>query len=175
MGNSYPDKTNASGVWKINEISKNKVTHNTYPDGSKRALFGGGAPGISDVMDFITFSTTGDATDFGNLSAARDLNGGGSSATRALCAGGQAPGVSNVIDFVTISATGNAADFGDLTDQRGYCAGMANDTRQITSGGLDPGFSNIIDFVEIATTGNAVDIVKFNFYSCFKYKLCFTN
>ena len=158
MGNSYPDKTNASGIWKINEISKNKVTNKNFPNGGARGLWmGGGAPGISDVMDFITFSTTVDATDFGNLSAARDLLGGGSSATRALSAGGQAPGVSNVIDFVTIAATGNASDFGDLTDQRGYCAGMANDTRQITSGGLDPGFSNIIDFVEMASTGNAVD------------------
>ena len=152
MGNSYPDKTNSSGIWKINEISKNKVTNKNFPNGGARGLWmGGGAPGISDVMDFITFSTTGDATDFGNLSAARDLHGGGSSATRALSAGGQAPGVSNVIDFVTIAATGNASDFGDLTDQRGYCAGMANDTRQITSGGLDPGYSNIIDFVEMAS------------------------
>jgi len=158
MGNSYPDKTNASGVFNVNDISKNKVTHKNFPNGGARGLWmGGEAPGISDVMDFITFSSTGDATDFGNLTAARGLNGGGASATRALCSGGQAPGVSNVIDFVTISTAANAADFGDLTDQRGYCAGMANDTRQITSGGLDPGFSNIIDFVEMASTGNAVD------------------
>ena len=158
MGNSYPSKYNSSGIWSISDIYKNKITHKTYPNGGVRGLWmGGGAPGISDVMDFITFSTTGDATDFGNLSAARDLNGGGANSIRALCAGGQAPGVSNVIDFVTISTAANATDFGDLTDQRGYCAGMANDTRQITSGGLDPSFSNIIDFVEIATTGNAVD------------------
>ena len=158
MGTSYPDKTNSSGIWKINEISKNKVTNKNFPNGGARGLWmGGGAPGNSDVIDFVTFSTTADATDFGNLSAARSLNGGGANSIRSICAGGQAPGVSNVIDFVAIASTGNASDFGDLTDQRGYCAGMANDTRQITSGGLDPGFSNIIDFVEIATTGNAVD------------------
>ena len=42
MGNSYPDRTNASGVWKINEISKNKVTHKNFPRGSTRGLFSGG-------------------------------------------------------------------------------------------------------------------------------------
>ena len=29
MGSSYPSRFNANGVWKVNEISKNKVTDNT--------------------------------------------------------------------------------------------------------------------------------------------------
>ena len=127
MGNSYPDKTNASGVWKINEISKNKVTNKNFPNGGARGIWmGGEAPSISDVMDFITFSSTGDATDLGNLTAARGLNGGGASATRALCSGGQAPGVSNVIDFVTISTAANAADFGDLSTENQSINGTSN-------------------------------------------------
>ena len=41
-------------------------------DGGVRGLFGGGAtPSNSDVIDFITISTTGDATDFGNLTDER--------------------------------------------------------------------------------------------------------
>ena len=39
-------------------------------DGGVRGLFGGGAtPSNSDVIDFITISTTGDATDFGDTTA----------------------------------------------------------------------------------------------------------
>ena len=46
-------------------------------DGGARGLFGGGAtPSNSDVIDFITISTAGNATDFGDLSTARrDLAG----------------------------------------------------------------------------------------------------
>jgi hypothetical protein len=158
MGNSYPSKYNSSGIWSISDIYKNKVTHKTYPNGGARGLFmGGEAPSASNVIDFITFSTTGDATDFGNLVAATGLLAGGANSTRAISSGGLAPSNTDTINFMTISTTANATDFGNLTDARSYLAGMANDTRQITSGGLDPGFSNIIDFVEIATTGNAID------------------
>ena len=158
MATSYPDRTNARGIWKLSDITKNIKTEGTFPNGGARGLWmGGGDPSISEVIDYLTFSTAGDASDFGNLTDARSLNGGGSNAIRALCAGGQAPGVSNVIDYITISTTGNAADFGDLTDQRGYIAGLANDTRQVSTGGLDPSHSNIMDYVQIASTGNAID------------------
>ena len=31
MGKSYPDRTNATGIWKISDIYKNKITDGTYP------------------------------------------------------------------------------------------------------------------------------------------------
>ena len=38
---------------------------------------GGGQPANSNVIDYITFSTTGNATDFGDLTQARqDISGG---------------------------------------------------------------------------------------------------
>jgi hypothetical protein len=158
MATSYPDRTNARGIWRISEITKSIKTNKNFPNGGARGLWmGGGDPSLNDTIDYITFSTTGDSVDFGNLSAARDLNGGGANSTRAISAGGQTPGVSDIIEYVAISTTGNATDFGNLTDARGYTAGMANDTRQVTTGGLDPSHSNIMDYVEIASTGNAVD------------------
>ena len=36
-----------------------------------RGIFAGGQPGPSNVMDYITIASTGDAADFGDLSAAR--------------------------------------------------------------------------------------------------------
>jgi len=32
MGKSYPDRYNSSGVWKINEISKNRQTNKNFPE-----------------------------------------------------------------------------------------------------------------------------------------------
>ena len=63
-------------------------------------------------------ASTGDMTDFGNLTAARYDLATVSNSTRGVSGGGAAPGVSNVLDYVTIASTGNAADFGDLTAVR---------------------------------------------------------
>ena len=91
---------------------------------------GGETPSNSDVIDYITFSTTGDATDFGNLTVARNWVGGASSSTRGLTAGGRTQN-QDVIDYVTINTTGNATDFGDLTSARYSVNGASNTLRAV--------------------------------------------
>jgi len=89
-------------------------------NGGARALFAGGlgTPGsIQDRIDFISTSSTGDASDFGDLTASRFGGAGGSSRTRGVFMGGGTPTRLDVIDFVTIASTGDAADFGNLTVQ----------------------------------------------------------
>ena len=129
-------------------------------DGGVRGLFGGGEAGAnneSDRIDFITISTQGDATDFGNLSASRSHLGGCADRTRGLFMGGRtAPGGhSEVVDFITISTAGHATDFGDLTQSRSRTTGFNNSTRGVRAGG-DP-FTDTIDFGTIQTTGNFID------------------
>lgn len=81
---------------------------------STRTVFSGGwSNNPTNVLDYVTTATTGDATDFGDLTSARDYVAGASSNTRGVTGGGTTSG-SNVIDYVTIATTGNAADFGDL-------------------------------------------------------------
>ena len=75
------------------------------------------------AIDYITIDTTGNASDFGDATAARYSMGGACDATRGLQAGGyqtQGGGGSNldVIDYITIDTTGNASDFGDLLVSR---------------------------------------------------------
>ena len=98
---------------------------------STRGLFGGGrtspAAAISDVIDYVTIATTGNATDFGNLLAATSFIRGCSSQTRAVWGGGQAPGAQNVMQYVTISTTGNAIDFGDLDDGTPFSISVCSD------------------------------------------------
>ena len=106
-------------------------------------------------MDMIEIATTGDATDFGDLSVRRSP-GSCSSSTRGVAAGGADPSVFSTIDYVIISSSGGANDFGDLTKARRSLASMSNSTRGFFVGGVDPNaVLTIIDFVNLATTGDA--------------------
>ena len=134
---------------------------------STRGVFGGGRTKDPDVspditVDFITLSTSGEETKFGDLTAARDYPSGASSSTRGLFAGGSpdpssAANVSDIIDYFTIATESIAIDFGNLTAAR-HVGSASNNTRAINGGGyVSSALVNTIDYVTIATTGNAVD------------------
>jgi hypothetical protein len=128
---------------------------------STRALFAGGSTTSStatlvNTIDYITIATTGNATDFGDLTVSRNFLAGSASSTRGVFGGGYT--VTNVIDYVTIASTGDATDFGDLSVARNRLASCASDTRSIFGGGYDGSNNlNVIDYITIASTGNATD------------------
>ncbi len=151
---------NGDKWWEIDSTSPEAQT------GGTRGLMAGGAnPGYSDVIDYINISTTGNATDFGNLLNAQYMLSGCASRTRGLFHGFQGdPNTrDNVIEYVTISSTGNAADFGDLTvisSSGGQCWGSSG-TRALMALGWEftPSSNavNTVEYVEIASTGNSKD------------------
>ena len=111
-------------------------------------------------MDYFTMSTTGNYTDFGDLTQARNRLTAFANNTRGCWAGGNPS--TNIIDYVYIQSTGTADDFGDLSVAgRQSVGGASSSTRGLIFGGLsgsDPyTYHNIIDFVTIASTGNAID------------------
>ena len=127
-----------------------------------RAIFGGGyTPSPADetnTIEFVTIASTGNATNFGDLTSARFDPAACSSSTRGVFAGGREPAEVVTIDYVTIASTGDATDFGDLTQARSAAAGMSNSIRGVFAGGADhPLYYNTIDYITIATTGNAQD------------------
>lgn len=80
--------------------------------------------GDSAAIDYITIQTTGNASDFGDLTAYKSGLTGTGNGTYATFAGGDASGTrTNVIEVVTVSTPANAADFGDLTAGREAPAG----------------------------------------------------
>ena len=86
---------------------------------STRAIFCGedkSGDTITNVIEFITIATTGNATDFGDATSAITTVANLFSSTRGVFSGGY-NGSSNVnsIQFVEIATTGNAQDFGDCT------------------------------------------------------------
>ena len=127
-----------------------------------RGIFAGGlsapnglnTPKISNI-NFITFASKGDSTNFGNLISRRSSLGGGySSGTRGVFAGGSNH---SEMDYITIASTGNATKFGDLNSDHKNRTSFSSKTRGITAGGRNPAATNVIEFAEIATTGNAQD------------------
>ena len=109
----------------------------------------------ADFISFVTIASTGDASDFGDLTQAGISSGGGCSPTRGVFMGRQPVSGStlNTIDFITIASAGNAQDFGDMPAGRKIGAGASNSTRAIAAG-CD---GNEIECLNIASTGNATD------------------
>ena len=137
--------------------------------GRGRGFFGGGY-GASpypelNVIDMIEVATTGNATDFGDLTIGRTANGMGCSSTRGLFAAGRFPGPNNdqsQIDYITTSSGGGANDFGNLNNLPCTATGFSDATRAIYAGGYDARTSPYLRFramsyVTIASTGDSSD------------------
>ena len=114
----------------------------------------------TNVMDFVTMASQGNAIDFGDTynGDKYGFNGAGSDRTRGVRFGGGSPAPfnTNIIDFITIQSTGNSLDFGDMTSNTTYNCAAASSVRALSAGdGVNSDAA--IDAVTISTTGNAVD------------------
>ena len=127
----------------------------------------GGSPGKGvNMIDYITFATTGDSTDFGDLTVARRGLSACSSPTRTVWGGGyiKPSNHTQIIDFVTTQTQGNATKFGELTLSRGQMGSVSSPTRGVWFAGSiygpdAPAYTiyNVIDYITIASEGNATD------------------
>ena len=128
---------------------------------STRSVFCGGYTGPgggagTNIIDYVTTQTLGNAADFGDLLAVGGVpnDSGCSNSTRGLICGSRSPSGINNIEYVTIATLGNATDFGDMLWTGSYGCATAGGTRGIIvrgNGGAD------ISYVNILSTGNAVD------------------
>jgi len=111
----------------------------------------------SNRIDTMSLSTTGNSSDFGDLTVSRHGPATLASSTRGVFAGGHNSN-SVTIDYVTILTSGNATDFGDMITTNGaYSGGLSNDTRGLIFGGDEAAYYNQIQYITIASTGNAQD------------------
>ena len=81
---------------------------------------------ITNVIQFVTIATLGNAQDFGDLTYNSRLMGSASSTTRGIFAGGLNPTVLNTISYVQIMSTGDSIDFGDMTSTSYGVSGLSN-------------------------------------------------
>ena len=98
---------------------------------------GGYNPAYTNIIDYVTIATTGNATDFGDLfTTVYSIAGCSASHTRGMVNGGYAPSPGayiNTIQFITFASTGNAEDWGDMANARGGYLGGTSDSH----GGLE--------------------------------------
>jgi len=134
------------------------ICGSTYYGGSPQATR------ANQALEYVTISTTGNGTDFGDFSGSFGNSGACGNGVRAVIAAGEfgsGDGAtlsnSNIMEYVTIASTSNATDFGDLSVTRKLIDGVGNGTRGIFGGGQATGQSNIIDYITIASTGDASD------------------
>ena len=109
---------------------------------------GGGAPYSTNVIDYITIASTGNATDFGDLTASKEHMGNGVVSNKTL---GYFFEDNDFANYVTIATTGNATAT-SLSTNASHEMGVASDaTRGLLAGGTT------IEFFEIGTSISASD------------------
>jgi hypothetical protein len=124
-------------------------------------------PGFTNVIDYVTIATTGNATDFGDTSVTLSDMGACSSTTRAVYAGGyRGSSPLSGMGYVTIASTGNSTSFGTLSPSVVWVAGCSNNTRGLFAGGATSATTtaavNNIEYITIASTGNTTDFGDLN-------------
>ena len=82
----------------------------------------------TNVIDYVTIASTGNATHFGELTVSRGFGGATSTQTRGIFGGMRfQPAINNVIDYISMQNGGAAIDFGDLALTRKE-VGMTSDS-----------------------------------------------
>ena len=144
-------------------LTASRLTHGCGVSSPTRGVWGGGdlynpSTNATNTVDYITISTTGNASDFGDLTVARKAVAGCANATRGVWSGGYNPTYVNTMDYLTLATLGNAIDFGDSTWTGAYKSGASSPTRGTWSGGRIPGDRrNTIDYSQIMSRGNSTD------------------
>ena len=144
------DATTDDNVWK-GQLGTDVELAKWY---GERGIFFGGT--TTNEINYITISTPGNSTDFGNLASGnRNWIVGVSNGTRGIGGMGYVSGVVNTLEYITTATTGNATDFGESTLAGYHGSGaVSNGTRGVWGGRSD---NVTMDYVTIATAGNATD------------------
>ena len=124
-----------------------------------RGIFGGGNPGATNVISYISIQTLGATADFGDLTKSEAPSMASNAVRGIYFAGEVTPGNNtSIIDFITIATLGDAQDFGDSTYVSKSHMSTSSSTRAVQAGGGNPSTPlNTMCFVSIATRGDAVN------------------
>ena len=143
------------------DFGGNLLASRRFPTGcssSTRGIFmGGSEPTRVNTIEFIEMATTGvDASDFGDLTEAKDSGGGGAWSNGIR--GGVMAGYpdTTTIEVLTISSKGNATKFGDTIGKGHNVASTSNHVRAIGGGGNPSGNYHQVQYITMASEGNAL-------------------
>jgi len=143
----------------------NLLADSAYVSGSSgggRGLFAGASTnnGVVNTIQYITIASTGNSTDFGDLTEVGFDLASASDGETAIYAMNLENNTSSIQE-VTIATTGNATSWsGTLTQAKANGSGASDGTKGFFFGGIPTTSSigiNEIEYVTIATDGNASD------------------
>ena len=154
----YYNFSSLGGSYDFGGVIKQQTHWMATFSNSVRGVTAGGA-GPSNVMEYITIATNGDASDFGDLTTPCRKPSAAASPTRGIIFSGNNPGLLNNIDYATIATRGNTVDFGEMIVSTNTSASCASPTRAVTGHGYTTGggSTNVMQYVTIATKGNTTD------------------
>ena len=169
----YSTLATTGNATSFGELLDEKYGHAAFSNSTRGIFTGGYSPspvsGNVNVMEYITFATTGNSLDFGDQTdgssvANRYVGSGISNGTRGTIQGGYTGGgyVNTIIYVPNISSLSNTSDFGNLSNNLAGVAGCSDTTRGIFFGGYNPANINTIEYITIASTGNAQDFGDLN-------------
>jgi hypothetical protein len=126
-----------------------------------RGMICGGYDGSNQInlVDYITISSGGNASDFGGDLTATSVYGGNVvTPTRMVIAGGHgAPAFTSQMQYVNFASTGtNFQNFGDLTQDVQAMGAASNPVRGIWAGGQTPTVQSRIEYMTMASLGNSI-------------------
>ena len=163
----------AQGEWWIMSTDTPNLGTSADSTPGPRGVFPGGrsgGPTVTDDMDYINISSTGDALDFGDLITDSFEAGACSSSTRGIKFGGRVFPSSTTQDNIeayTFASTGSIQDIEDLRNATLFSSGASNETRGLIMGGLisSPynGGTNNIDYITIASFGESIEYGDLSF------------
>jgi len=172
-GEDYDDDTKYIGYITISTLGNEEEFSNLTNAGvevcgcsnNTRGLFAGGYCAHCEVgigytnIDYITISTIGSSTSFGDLTINGSGRAGCANSIYGIFAGGfyyDTQGHStNVIDYVVISTSGSTSKFGELTLCEISLSGCSSPIRGIFFGNTEFKDVKDIQYITINTTGNS--------------------
>ena len=166
-GHLWWDSANSKVMVYINgefkEISLNASSSSTH--NNARAFMGGGSqPGTTNQIQYFGTASSGNASDFGDLTGATYRAGAltDGAVGRGLIVGGNWSPPDNVIQYITVANTGNATDFGDLTNGgRTILGGCSDGTYGVmlagNTGSGGASIPRVMDRVTVQTAANSTD------------------
>jgi len=153
-GTSYTFSVQAQNAIGFGAASSNSSS--VSPAAPIGMFFGGeSSSNRLDTVNKVTLGTTGNAVDYGNLTAALHSAAGLASTTRAITTGGSEASANNEINYKNWSSDGNFFDYGNLNVGRQGHGGCGSSTRGVSMMGESGEES--IEYITLASTGNGTD------------------
>jgi len=162
----YVNISNNGNAQDFGDATVKRLHYGSAASRTRGYMIGGQSPGSTNGVASIgtlVIATTGNSTDYGDLTQAARYIRAVSNSTRAVANLGSigGTGLQNVLEYFNMDSTGSAVDFGDLTNIQYTGATTQSSTRGFFQGGQNspssPYYSDMISAITTASLGTYQD------------------